>query len=172
MLQNEEDGSGQYEEEDGSGQYKEDGEPSNASTSQNLKTKGHVQQHISGKESNLSVDLELAAHHTDIPTLVLQPIWFKATDLLSSINISTSCGNLGLGLGSSRTNLSSSFPIFSPPCGTAYPLYYPASYVPSLYNPPGLYNTPGALPLEDMMNRLDSFPLGSSSRVNTLGPVL
>ena len=33
---------------------------------------------------------------------------------------------------------------------------------------PGLYNTPGMLPLEDMTNRLDSFPLGSSSRVSSV----
>ena len=60
LLQNEEDGSGRYEEEDGSGQYeedgseqsKEDGESSNTSTNLNLKTKGHVQHIISGKESN------------------------------------------------------------------------------------------------------------------------
>lgn len=77
--------------EDGSAQY-EDGEPSNASTSQNLKGKGNVQQNVSGKESKLSIDLEMAAHHTRIPILVLRQIWSKAADLLVSNQVTVAPG--------------------------------------------------------------------------------
>jgi len=89
----------------------------------------------------------------------------------SSINISTLCGNWSWnwdwdGPCLFGTNLSSSFPTFSQPLGASYPLYYQPPYVP--YNPPGLYNSPGAQPLQDMTNHLDSLPLGSSSGMSSL----
>ena len=83
LLQNEEDGSTQYE---------EDGVTCNESMSQNFKAKGHVQQSVLGKENKMSVDLELAAHYTGIPTLVLRQIWSKATDLVMSNQVTTAPG--------------------------------------------------------------------------------
>ena len=62
---------------------------------QNLKGNGHVQQNVSRIENKLSVDLEMAARHTRIPTLVLRQIWSKATDLFMSnkVTVAPGCPN-------------------------------------------------------------------------------
>lgn len=77
------------EEEEAAAQHEGDNVPSYVSMGQNLKGNRHVQQSI---ENKLSVDLELAAHHTGIPTLVLRQIWSKATDLLMSNQVAMAPG--------------------------------------------------------------------------------
>ena len=67
----------------------EENEPSNAFVGQNLNGNERVQQSCIKK---LSVDLELAARHTGIPTLVLRQIWSKATDLLISNQVTMAPG--------------------------------------------------------------------------------
>ena len=75
---------------------------------QNLKGNGHVQQNVSRIENKLSVDLELDARHTGIPTLVLQQIWSKATYLLMSnqVTMAPGCPNFARMVASKSKNQS------------------------------------------------------------------